>query len=372
MASLGELQSMVVNQAQAWVRDRMPVSGFRAVRDSASPRGLDPGAWAEIGDLGWCGVAVSEEDGGSGLGFLTLGLIMESLGRNVGATALAATAVAADALVLGGPSGVRQAWAPRLVSGQAIGALAIDEGPRHAPEAIMTTAVRTTDGGWRLNGVKRFVAEGMSAALLIVTARIEDQTALFAIDAKTAGVNRTPRRLTDFRDHAEVVLSEVLVEADSRLVHPGGDAALIEHVLDRARALAAAELLGLSTGAFDTTLEYLKTRVQFGQPIGAFQALQHRAADLYTHIELARSAVEAALSAIDRNAPDRAILVSIAKAVAGDTANLATREMIQLHGGIGMTDAHDAGFYIKRSRVLEAAWGSAAWHRDRFGRLIGV
>ena len=372
MAVLNELQSMVMDQAQSWIGDRLPVAAFRAVRDRAEPKGFDPDAWAEVADLGWCGIAVPEAAGGSGLGYLSLGLIVERLGCSVGSLPLAATTVAADALVLGGSASLRDAWAPGLISGEAIGALAVDEGPRHAPEAITTTAVRTTDGGWRLNGVKRFVAEGMSAALLIVAARVEDQTALFAIDTRTAGVDRTPRRLTDFRDHADVVLSDVLVEADSRLVHPDGDAALIEHVLDRARALAAAELLGLSTGAFDTTLDYLKTRVQFGQTIGAFQALQHRAADLYTHIELARSAVEAALGAIDRNAPDRAILVSIAKAVAGDTANLATREMIQLHGGIGMTDVHDAGFYIKRSRVLEAAWGSAAWHRDRFGRLIGV
>ncbi|MFC5343219.1 acyl-CoA dehydrogenase family protein [Brevundimonas staleyi] len=370
MAVLNDLQSMVMDQAQGWIRDRMPVTAFRALRD-AGAGGFDPGLWSEIADLGWCGVALSEEDGGSGLGHLNLGLILESLGRNVGATPLAATTVAADALAMAGSDALKTAWLPRLAAGEAIGALAVDEGAAHAPDVLATTAVRT-EGGWRLDGVKRFVAEGMAADLLIVAAQAEGQTALFAVDAGAPGVSRAPRRLTDFRDHAEVTLSDVVVDADARLTGPDGDAALLDDLLDRARALAAAELLGLSVGAFDTTLEYLKTRVQFGQTIGAFQALQHRAADLYTRIELARSAVEAALSAIDAQAPDRALLVSIAKATAGDTANLATREMIQLHGGIGMTDDHDAGFYIKRARVLENSWGSAAWHRDRFGRLIGI
>ena len=370
MAVLNDLQSMVMDQAQSWVQDRMPVAAFRALRN-ADVGGFDPDQWSEIGDLGWCGVALPEEDGGSGLGYLNLGLILESLGRNVGATPLAATAVAADVLAAAGSPALKSGWLARLAAGEAIGALAIDEGAAHAPDAIAATAV-PTEAGWRLNGVKRFVAEGMAANLFIVAAQTEGGTALFAVDANTPGLSRAPRRLTDCRDHAAVTLSDVVLETDARLSGPTGDAALLEDLLDRARALAAAELLGLSGGAFDTTLEYLKTRVQFGQTIGAFQALQHRAAKLYTRIELTRSAVEAALSAIDQQSPDRPLLVSIAKATAGETANLTTREMIQLHGGIGMTDDHDAGFYIKRSRVLESTWGSAAWHRDRFGRLIGI
>jgi len=371
MAVLNDVQSMVLDSARGWVRERLPVRALRAVRDAGDPRGFDAAAWAETGDLGWCGVALPEAVGGADLGYLTLGLIVEAIGRTVGATPLPVSAVAADSLVLGGSDSVRESWLPRLASGEAFAALAIDEGARHAPDAIATAAVRTPDG-WRLDGVKGFVAEGMGADLLIIAARAEGQIALFAVDAAACGVSRSPRRLTDLRGHAEIVLSDVSVPDDARLVGPDGDAALIEALMDRACVLAAAELLGLSVGAFDTTLEYLKTRVQFGQVIGSFQALQHRAADLFTRIELTRSAVEAALLAIDEDAPDRALLSSIAKATAGDTANLATREMIQLHGGIGMTDDHDAGFYIKRSRVLEAAWGNAAYHRDRFGRLIGV
>ena len=371
MAVLNEMQTMVLDTARNWARERMPVSAFRAVRDAAEPRGFAADAWAEIGELGWCGVALPEAVDGADLGYLTLGLIVEAMGRTVGASPLALSTVAADALVLGGAPAMREAWLPRLLAGEAVGALAIDDGPRHGPEAVATTATRV-EGGWRLDGSKAFVAEGMGADLLIVAARTDDGLALFAVEATASGVSREPRRLTDSRGHAQIVLTDVRVGEDARLTGPAGDDALIEAVLDRARALAAAELLGLAAGAFDTTLDYLKTRVQFGQTIGSFQALQHRAATLFTRIELTRSAVEAALRAIDEDAPDRALLVSIAKATAGDTANLATREMIQLHGGIGMTDDHDAGFYIKRARVLEAAWGNAAWHRDRFGRLIGI
>lgn len=371
MAVLNDVQTMVIDQARDWVRDRLPVSNLRAVRDAAESRGFDPEIWSEIGDLGWCGAALPEAEGGSELGHLTLGLIVQEMGRNVGATPLVATSLAADALALAGSPALRQAWLPRLASAGAIGALAVDEGARHAPEAIATTAERTP-AGWRLKGVKRFVAEGQAADLIIVAARADDGVALFAVDASSPGVSRKARRLTDSRDHADVNLTDVVVPLEARLNWDRGDAALIEALLDRARTLASAEMLGLSIGAFENTLEYLKVRVQFGQTIGSFQALQHRAADLFTRIELTRSAVEAALEAIDANAPNLAELVSIAKATAGDTAHQATCEMIQLHGGIGMTDAHDAGFYIKRSRVLEAQWGAAAYHRDRFGRLIGV
>lgn len=371
MAVLNEMQTLVVDTARDWARERMPVAAFRAVRDAADPRGFDAASWTETGELGWIGAALSEDHGGADLGYLTLGLIVEQTGRNIGATPLPVTAVAADAVATAGSPSLRAAWLERLVSGEAVGAFAIDEGARHDPQGITATAERTPEG-WRLSGTKRFVAEGMGADLLIVAARADDGVGLFAVEASAEGVSRSPRRLTDFRGHADIVLDGATVAAEARLAAPEGDATLIEALLDRLRALAAAELLGLSSSAFEQTLEYLKTRVQFGQTIGSFQALQHRAAELFTRLELTRSAVEAALSAIDANSPERPALVALAKASAGDTANLATREMIQLHGGIGMTDEHDAGFYIKRSRVLEAAWGSAAFHRDRYGRLLGV
>ena len=151
----------------------------------------------------------------------------------------------------------------------------------------------------------------------------------------------------------------------------GREWTILEPALDRARATLAAEMLGTASHAFEITLNYLKTRTQFGQAIGAFQALQHRAAKMFTELELTRSAVEAALEAIDADAPDVPVLASLAKAKANETLHLVSNEMVQMHGGIGMTDAFDAGLYLKRARVAEALYGSSSYHRDRFARLGG-
>ena len=371
MAVLNEMQSMVLDTAQDWTRERLSLSAFRAMRDNRPKEGFDAATWQEAAELGWVSTAIAEENGGAGLGYMTLGLLMEQVGRNVGAIPLAATAVAADALAMAGSDALQGEWLDALLSGEKVGTIAIDEGARHAPDAIATTA--TPDGdGWLISGTKRFVIEGEGASLLVVSARTGDGIALFAIDGTAQGITRQTRYLTDARGHADIVLDNVRVSAGARLSHAKGDKALHNALLNRLRALAAAEMLGLSANAFDITLEYLKTRVQFGQTIGSFQALQHRAAELFTRLELTRSAVEAALAAIDADTANVDTLVTLAKATAGDTSNLATREMIQLHGGIGMTDEHDAGFFIKRSRVLENQWGSSAYHRQVYAKALGL
>ena len=186
--------------------------------------------------------------------------------------------------------------------------------------------------------------------------------------ADAAGISRTALRLADSRGHAAVTFKDVKVGANAVL---SGGFATVEQTLDRARAGLAAEMLGAASQAFEITLEYLKTRRQFGQLIGSFQALQHRAAKMYTELELSRSAVEAALTAIDNDAPDVPELASLAKAKMGDTLHLISNEMVQMHGGIGMTDAHDAGFYLKRARAAEAAFGNQAYHRDRYAKIQG-
>jgi alkylation response protein AidB-like acyl-CoA dehydrogenase len=170
--------------------------------------------------------------------------------------------------------------------------------------------------------------------------------------------------MADSRSHAQVRFDGAPAEKLS------GDN-LLTQVADRAAAATCAEMLGMAEAAFAQTNDYLKTRVQFGQVLASFQALQHRMAKLFTELELMRSVVEGALEAVDAGRGDVSQAVSLAKATAGDTLNLVSREMVQLHGGIGMTDEHDAGFYLKRARVLEQQWGNAAWHRERFARLGG-
>ncbi len=377
MAVLTEEQSMLRDSARDWVREKAPVTAFRKLRDGAAPLGYDPAAFAEMAAMGWAGVVIPEAYGGSDFGYLSLGLVLEEMGRTLAASPLIASSLAAaSALVLGGTDAQKQAWLPRIAAGEAVATLAVDEGARHDPLQTGLSAA-PAGGGFSLTGSKTFVLEGMAADLFIVAARTSgargeaDGITLFLVPADARGVTREKRTLADARGYAAVSFDGVDVGAKAVLGAVDQGYPLLERVLDRARAGLAAEMLGMAVQAFETTLDYLKTRVQFGQTIGSFQALQHRAAKMFTELELTRSCVEAALSAIDAESPDTPQAVALAKAAAGDTLHLVSREMVQMHGGIGMTDAHDAGLYLKRARALETTFGSTAWHRDRWGRMAG-
>ena len=365
MAVLSEEQTMLRDMAREWTKNESPVSAFRKVRDAGGDRGYDAAAYKSMADMGWAGVIIPEEFGGSEFGWLSLGLVIEETGKTLTASPLAATSLAASALVSGGSDAIKAEWLPKLASGEAVGAIAIDEGARHDPAGVATTATQSADG-WILNGGKSFVHEAHGASLLVVAAKTDDGIALFAVRADASGVTLSTRKLTDARSHANIALTNVAVSADAKL----GDAKVYDLVLDRARVIASAEMLGMAEHSFQVTLDYLKQRVQFGEIIARFQALQHRMADLFTKIELMRSAVEGALAALDSGS-DVSALASVAKATANDVLHLVSREVIQLHGGIGMTDEYDIGFYIKRARVLENAWGSSSFHRNRFAQLGG-
>jgi alkylation response protein AidB-like acyl-CoA dehydrogenase len=377
MAVLTEEQSMLRDAAKTWTQEKSPVSAFRKMRDSGAPLGYDPAAFNEMAEMGWTGVIIPEEYGGSDFGYLSLGLVLEELGRTLTASPLLATGLAAaSALILGGTAAQKEAWLPKIAAGAAVGTLAIEEGPHHAPEKVALAATKS-GAGYSLSGNKTFVLEGMAANVFVVSTRTsgksgdKDGITLFLVPADAKGVSRSALKLADSRGAAIVTFDNVEVGAEAVLgeADKGGD--LLEKVLDRARAGLAAEMLGSALQAFETTLDYLKTRVQFGQVIGSFQALQHRAAKMFTDLELARSCVEAALTAIDNDSPDVPELVSLAKAKVGDTLHLVSNEMVQMHGGIGMTDAHDAGFYLKRARAAEATFGGQAYHRDRYARING-
>ena len=377
MAVLTEEQSMLRDAARTWTREKSPVSAFRKVRDSGAPLGYDPAAFAEMAEMGWTGVIIPEEYGGSDFGYLSLGLILEETGRTLTASPILSSALAgASAIILGGTDAQKEAWLPKIAAGETVATLAVDEGAHHRPSTVAVSA-SATDGGYTLSGTKTFVLEGMAAGLYIVSARtdgaVDDKfgISLFLVPADAAGVTRKALKLADSRGAAIVAFDNVQLGPDALLGAQNEGWDLLEQTLDRARAGLSAEMLGSAVQAFETTLDYLKTRVQFGQVIGAFQALQHRAAKMFTDLELARSCVEAALTAIDNNAPDVKELVSLAKAKVGDTLHLVSNEMVQMHGGIGMTDAHDAGLYLKRARAAEATYGGQSFHRDRYARLQG-
>lgn len=376
MAVLTEEQTLLRDAARTWTQEKSPVSAFRKMRDSGAPLGYDPAAFAEMAEMGWTGVIIPEAYGGSDFGYLSLGLILEETGRTLTASPILASVAAAGGILLAGTEAQKQKWLTPIASGELVGALAVDEGPHHAPEKVALTAKKKGDG-WVLDGAKIFVLEGMAAGLLVVSARTSgapvgrEGISLFLVPADSKGISRKALKLADSRGAANITFASVEVGPDALLGEEGKGADALDAILDRARAGLAAEMLGSALQAFEITLEYLKTRVQFGQVIGAFQALQHRAAKMFTELELSRSCVEAALTAIDNGSPDTAELVSLAKAKMGDTLHLVSNEMVQMHGGIGMTDAHDAGLYLKRARAAETAFGGQSFHRNRYARLQG-
>lgn len=373
---LSEDQQMLRDTAMAFARDEMPVSHLRELRDGGA-NGVDPATRAKLAELGFFGVLVPEEYDGVGLGMVAMGQIMEAQGRTIAATSLLQTAVlGVSLLTLGGSEAQKAEWLPKIASGEISVALAVDEGTHHAPLNIATEAERNGQG-YTLNGAKRFVSDGHHADIFIIVARTFGEAgqahgiSLFIVPADADGLTVQALNTVDSHGAAHLQLEDVAVTEDSVLgaVDAGWD--ILEPALDRGRIALAAEALGSAQATFDMTLEYLQTRKQFGQLIGSFQSLQHRAAKWFTELELTRSCIGAALSGVDENRNDTAELASLAKARASDLIHLASNETVQFHGGIGMTDDHDSGLYMKRARVQEALLGGAGFHRDRYAKLNG-
>ncbi len=369
---LSEEAQLVRDGALEFFREKSPVSALRRLRDAADPDGFSRPLWREMAGLGWAGFLVAEEKGGTGFGMVGLGQVMEAAGRTLAATPLLSTALIGGAALnfLATPAQAAR-HLPGLLAGEAILALAADEGPHHAPARIATTATR--DGaGFVIGGRKSFVLDGHVADTLIVAARTApDGITLFLVPAAAPGIRRTRLAMVDSRNAARIELDGVRLGADAVLGAIGGGAAALDRLLDAARAGLAAEMLGSAAEAFERTVQYLKDRKQFGVPIGSFQALKHRAAVMFAEIEATRSAVLAALVAQDATAPDAPALASLAKAKANETLGLCSSEGIQMHGGIGMTDEHEIGFFLKRSRVAEITFGGTDFHRDRYAALNG-
>jgi alkylation response protein AidB-like acyl-CoA dehydrogenase len=374
---LNEEQALLRDSARSFLAENAPVAQLRQLRDGHDPAGFSRDTWSAFSALGYAGVLVPEAHGGSGLGAVEIGVLMEGIGRHLSALPFLASGVAAATVLRAAGSTAQQAqWLPRIATGETIGTLAVDEGPKHRPEATALRAARVGDG-WRLDGAKTFVLEGHVASLLIVAARSDGAAGmtagigLFAVPADTPGLGVEHTPAIDAHNAARVHLDGLRLPDDARLGAAGAGWAPLQRALDMGRAGAAAELLGIGDEVFKRTLDYLKQRRQFGRLIGEFQALQHRMATLYVDLELARAALAKALHMLDA-APERAAeAVAIAKAKCGTAATLAVQEGVQMHGGMGMTDSLDFGLFMKRARVLDELWGDAGFQMDRLARLRG-
>lgn len=375
---LNEEQRMLRDSAHEYLATRMPVSALRSLRDRRDERGYDPATWHEIAALGWPAAVLPATYGGHDIGYQGLGAVFEEIGRRLAATPLLATVVlGAGMLVEAGSQAQRDRWLPAIATGQALLALALDETPRHDPTQVALRATRRP-GCWHLDGEKQFVLDGHVADMLVVVARTAGVPghrwglSLFLVDPRASrGVQVERTWMVDSRNAARIRFDGVQVDDAALVAAPDAAFGVLDRVLDGARACIAAELLGVISEAFDRTVAYLKERVQFDAPIGSFQALQHRAARLYVEIELLRSCVAAALEAADAGRHDAAMLASLAKARASDLSERAMNEAVQLHGGVGVTDALDIGLFLKRARVLQQTFGDGPFHRDRYGHLRG-
>ncbi|RAN34640.1 acyl-CoA dehydrogenase family protein [Hyphomonas pacifica] len=373
---LTEDQEMLRETAMTFAREELPITHLRTLRNKGA-NGVDPETRQKLAELGFFGVIIPDEPGGEHFGLVGLGQILEAQGRTLAATPVMQTAlIAASALQLGGSPAQQAEWLPKIAGGETTFALAMDESAHFNPLGVATEAERNGQG-YTLNGMKRYVPDAHHADMLIVVARTFGEAgdrhglSLFLVPADAKGVSIQALNTVDSHGAAHVTLEDVMVPEGALIGAADQGADVLEPVLDRAAIGQAAEMLGSAQAAFDMTLEYLQSRKQFGQLIGSFQGLQHRAAKMFTELEMTRSCVAAALSAVDEGKDNVAELASIAKARASDLVHLVSNECVQMHGGIGMTDEADPGLYMKRARVQEAMYGSASWHRDRYARLNG-
>lgn len=362
-------QAMLRDTARSFMAEEGAISKqLRHWRDTGCSDGFGHGLWKQFAELGFTGILIDEADGGLGLGQVEAGIVIEEIGRNLTPSPFLTTAVAFVEALKG--SAVRARWFPGILAGETVAALAVDEGPKHRPEAIAMRAERSGNG-FCLSGRKQFVVHGASADVVLVAARTDDGPTLFAVEKGADGLEVEGVRLADSSMGARMTFDRVEVDADSVVGEVGGGEAVLRRVLNAARAGAAAELVGVGGAAMDMTVDYLKQRRQFGRLIGEFQALQHRAAHLYSELEIARAATIKAQQLLDEGDENAEAMVSVAKAKAGRASQLAVQEGVQMHGGIGMTDEYDIGLFMKRDRVLNELFGDPAFHADKLARMKG-
>lgn len=377
---LNEEQEMLARSAREFVTGRSSLRRVRQLRDADDADGFSRDLWREMAALGWLGITIPEEFGGAGLGWMDQMVVLEQMGRGLMPEPFTSTVLlGTTALLLGGSDAQKKEHLPKIAAGERLFAVAYQEtGSRYDATKVATQAVKSGNG-FTITGAKIQVLDGHVADFLVVSARTAGAGAgasgitLFLVAADTPGITIERQSRIDSRNAALVRFDDVKVGADAVLgaVDEGG--ALLGRVLDRARIGLCAEMLGSMQAAFEMTNEYLKTRMQFGVPIGSFQALKHRAAKMYIELELSRSAVMGAHRAIDEGRDEKVVakLSSLAKARCSDAFVLIGNECVQMHGGIGVTDEADIGFFFKRARVAEATFGDAAFHRDRTARLEG-
>ena len=372
-----EDQAMLAETAQQFMAEEGAIAKqLRHWRDRDCKDGFGHGLWKQFAEMGFTGMLVSEDDGGLGMGSYEAGIVLEEIGRNLTPSPFLASSVLAATALKHADDAARERWLPGLVSGDHVYSVAIDEGAKHRPERIKTRAEKSGNG-FRLTGQKDFVLHGASADMLVVAARTSgadddaDGITLFAVPKDAANMSHDAVRLVDSSMATHTKFEGVELDGDAVIGEVDGGREILNAMLLAGRVGAAAEGVGVASGAMDMTVDYLKQRKQFGKLIGGFQALQHRAAHLYSEVEIARAATIKAQQLLDGGSERAELMASVAKAKVAKAAGLAVKEGVQMHGGIGMTDEYDIGLYMKRDRALQEFLGDMYYHAGRVADMSG-
>lgn len=370
-------QTMLQETASQFMAEEGSIKNqLRHWRDRECKDGFGHALWKQMAEMGFTGLLVSEADGGLGMGQVEASIVLEEIGRNLTPSPFLTSSVMVATALGQASADLKGRWLPGLIAGDSVFAVAIDEGGKHRPERIKTRAEKSGNG-FRLSGQKDFVVHGASADMLVVAARTSgsdddaDGLTLFAVPKDATGISHDAVRLVDSSMATHTRFDGVELDGDAVIGEVDGGREVLNRLLVAGRVGAAAEGVGVARGAMDMTVDYLKQRKQFGKLIGEFQALQHRAAHLYSEVEIARAATIKAAQLLDGDSERADLMASVAKAKVAKAAGLAVREGVQMHGGIGMTDEYDIGLYMKRDRALQEFLGDQYYHAGRVAELSG-
>ena len=370
-------QAMLAETAQQFMAEEGGIAKqLRHWRDRDCKDGFGHGLWKQFAEMGFTGMLVGEDDGGLGMGHVEAGIVLENIGRNLTPSPFLSSSVLAATALKHGSDDVRGRWLPGLIEGEKVYTVAIDEGAKHRPETIACKAEKSGNG-FRLSGKKDFVVYGASSEMIVVAARtsgMDDETGgitLFAVPQDASGMSHDSVRLVDSSMASHITFDGVELDGDAVIGEVDGGREILDQMLMAGRVGAAAEGVGVAQGAMDMTIDYLKQRKQFGRLIGEFQALQHRAAHLYSEVEIARAVTIKAAQLLDGGSEKADLMASVAKAKVAKAAGLAVKEGVQMHGGIGMTDEYDIGLYMKRDRALQEFLGDQYYHAGRVAEMSG-
>ena len=367
---INEEQQMLKTSTKEFLDLKSPLSSLRDLRDN-SYKTHDKDLWMEIVEMGWTALIIPEKYNGLNFGYVGLGQVLEEMGRKLTLSPIVSTVLLSSTLISLSKNEILKAKLfQEIMNGTKLVSVAHEEGVHHNPN-MLNSLLSKKGEGYVLNGNKNFVIDGSVSDYIIVSSKDESgsKTMLVLLDSKSDGISFNNKVHMDSRTYSDISFNNVKVEESSLLSQGNDGNSILEKTFDITRVGLAAEMLGSIQEAFEMTMSYLKEREQFGVKIGSFQALQHRAAIMFGEIELCKSIVLKSLQAIDSDDSNLPKLASLAKAKLGMTFKLVSNEAVQMHGGIGVTDDADVGFFLKRARVIQRTLGDSNYHLDRLAKM---